>query len=130
MLKSRRRFMALVGGLVAAPQTAAKAAAQGMGLTTQTGLAAVQIAGEVGAPMATGPKKWALKEIANWGTDRAKRHRARNAQLLARILDSDLASMRSISPAAAHRIQIDRVTTRLEAESWSDLIWARDNDEW
>lgn len=131
MVSNRRGFLGLIGSVVAAPQTAAKTAAQAMGLSAPTGLLAAQIVKEGATPgMSSGPHEWAVEQIGLFWTDRHKRNRKAEVAMRSKLLDPDLASMRSISPSAAYSIQMSRTQKRVDDERWENLIWSRDNNKW
>ena len=60
---------------------------------------------------------WIRRTLSRFWSASAVRERRQQAEWEARHLDSDLASMRSLSPAAAYRLQCDRQFRRIEVRS-------------
>lgn len=130
---ARRSFLKLIGAAPIAGPVVAKEAAAKMGMGTLLGGAA-SLSGEtmdagysISLDKETNMLGWCKAELRNVFSDKnvsaVRQSIIRNGD--ARILDSDLAAMRSASPAAAYQIQIDRcVARRLEDErlSWLERI--------
>lgn len=110
-MSTRRKFLALVG---AAPAVAKEAASAAMGLSGPIG----QISAMVGAnaatpsgyPISTNDSgSWIQKALDRLNSDKGRAEIARDAKGMARILDPDLAALRSMSPSVAYRIQRSRI---------------------
>lgn len=120
---ARRGFLKLLPASVMAAPVAAKEAAAKMGLKGITGWGAGFVGGSGSAAPPGIDKDWiknALKELV----DKDYRQQLTNdiRRYDARHLDADLASMRSISPAAAYHLQIDRSVERALAERRFNLM--------
>lgn len=121
----RRSFLSLLAtGPVAAP-VAAQEAARKMGLVGLGSLGGLQsIERNVGTadcvPKPIAEKEWTLTRWSQFWSDEERNYRILRAKDEARILDPDLASMRSVSPCGAYSIQRDRVLNRIER---SELSW-------
>lgn len=114
MKANRRSFLALLGGVAASPTASAKAAAQAMGLSGALGGAAAainepRVIGHAGGPYSSQSTLDHISQLMNeMMSERGKMERRLNAAEVARRLDPDLASMRSMSPSAAYAIQRKR----------------------
>lgn len=115
--------MAFLPAALAAAPVAAKEAARKMGLEGAIG--SMGIGGGGLAPSGCSPipdgGSWVKRMIARFYSPQAKRERFYQAEWDARRLDSDLASMRSISPAVAYRIQLARSEKRIEGRNYVSL---------
>lgn len=127
MSLTRRRFL---GAAVAAP-VAAKEAAQKMGLESLASMppgaganAGIDSAFINAPPGLANDVDWAKRGLATLDSPREVAHRALMAKHQARILDADLAAMRSISPSAAYTLQRQRVEHWLRESRRSDFIEA------
>lgn len=124
---SRRKAL---GALMAAP-VAAKQAAEKMGLDSITDRGRAAGANVLGASEASPPStdyptpmtatEWARDAMKRLDSEQDRRDRMRRAHFVARTLDADLASFRSMSPASAHRIQRQRVFDEDEREQRANL---------
>lgn len=117
----RRSFLSL---FAAAPVVAQEAAAK-MGLSSMVSAAsmpAVGVGHAIGASPASSDDSWVKRAIAEYWSPQARRERENEAAHAARVLDPDLASMRSLSPSAAYSLQRARCLERIETER---LAWYR-----
>lgn len=120
---ARRGFLRLAA---LAPVAAREAAAK-MGLSPATSLS-----GGIGLPGASlsgesaGGDAWIKRALDAFGTARKAREINSRARAEARMLDPDLASMRSVSAAAAYTIQRSRCFRRIEA---AERQWLSDRLE-
>ena len=95
-------------GILAAAPVAASAAAAKMGLASTTSAAATSMPPMFGAPMSEA--SWLQKSLSSldlmpdWKLREIKEH----SRIYSRILDPDLASMRSVSASAAYMFQRGR----------------------
>jgi hypothetical protein len=113
-MTNRRSVLRLIGLAPIAAPVAAKEAAASMGLKTITTVSAGISGGGIyggGPPIAD--VSWVKRALAEFGNAKAQRHWDRHGRELARTLDSDIAAMRSISPAAAYQIQRGRLSIRI-----------------
>lgn len=133
--EGRRKFLRFLGaGAVSAP-VAAKETALAMGLTNGVGgsmigtlsgsLPAGRLALVSGAPIGNGFDPLYVtsevarlkRHIASLLTDDAREKARREARGSSLVLDPDIAAMRSLSPAAARRLQVERnIDRRIESE--------------
>lgn len=130
--EGRRKFLRFLGASAVAAPVAAKEAAIAMGLTN--GVGGSMIGAPIGslAPM-SGAKGngfdpfYAASEVARLKkqidgllTDDARDKARREARGSSLVLDPDIAAMRSLSPAAARRLQVERnIGRRIDSErSW------------
>lgn len=119
---NRRGFLKLLGAAPIAAPVVAKDAAQKIGLEGALG-------GNIG-PHFDGPmgvpdgdhRSWIKKALSRFWSPAQKRQRAESAEWMARRLDPDLASMRSLSPAAAYRIQYERCCGRIDQRARQNLL--------
>jgi hypothetical protein len=114
---ARRSFLKLIGVAPIAAPVAAQEAAAKMGLSGALALGetARHYGGEVAQCLPEDPgshRKWLLKELAELDSRERRSEYRRQERHDARILDSDLASMRSVSPASAYSFQLDRCVDR------------------
>jgi hypothetical protein len=112
MKADRRTFLRLIG---AAP-VAVQEVASKMGLSSATD--ALQASGwvggnNVGVPAHIGHSDWASEALRSFSTPFKQREFKERAAQSARILDPDLASLRSVSPSAAYSLQRDRCLDRV-----------------
>lgn len=122
---SRRKFF----GLAAAVPVVATAAATKMGLvsgTSNLGTGAMSASstlsgGHPGLPPSGSFADYLRRQIKEFWSPDAKRQREAEAAQHARMLDPDLASMRSLTPSAAYHIQRGRVVKRIEDERLASL---------
>ena len=135
MVIGRRGFFGFMGGAGVAAPSLAKEAASKMGLqaggsgSMAAKIAALQSESEnfsaPNSPMS--PEGWLRHELKGmWGHE-AVTERFEEACNQARHLDSDLASMRSLSPSVAYGIQVDRCYRRLTQRRKSYLEIAIEN---
>lgn len=121
---ARRRFLSLLGAAPAAIPVIAKEAAAKLGLEGALGgmlgphtlppcLPSVDSCG-IGTS-----EHWAKQAMRKFWSPTKKRERAETIDGSARRLDPDLASMRSISPAAAYQLQRARCKSRIEQQNWN-----------
>lgn len=134
---ARRSFLKLIGAAPIAGPVVAKEAAAKMGMSSLLGGAGAAMGGSGEALLRGGLNKqegswldWAQAELRNVFSERnvaeMRRRVIRNGE--ARLLDADLASMRSASPAAAYQLQIERCVARgLENERLNWLERIRDH---
>lgn len=112
----RRNFLRILATAPVAAPVAVKEAAAKMGLSSVT--AAFASGGNVGlqtgVPM--GDREYTQQRWEYFLSSGGRRDRVRQAQFLARTLDSDIAAMRSISPAGAYALQVERALARIESE--------------
>ncbi len=118
-MSTRRNVLRLIGMAPVAAPVAAKEAAASMGLKGVIG-APTYGAGREGpvGPAAEDMLKNALKQLTSKSYIRDME---KDASYAARILDSDIASFRSISPAAAYAIQRTRYVHRIPQERRAQL---------
>lgn len=115
MSVARRKFLSLLAIAPAAVPVAAKEAASRMGLSAVTTMTATAAnVGSSGYPSPIGEKEYLSDRISQFWTDEMREQRIENARHQARLLDADLASMRSMSPSAAYAIQRGRSVAREE----------------
>ena len=132
--EGRRKFLRFLGASAVAAPVAAKEAAIAMGLTN--GVGGSMIGAPIGslAPMSgAGAMRngfdpfYAASEVARLKkqidgllTDDARDKARREARGSSLVLDPDIAAMRSLSPAAARRLQVERnIGRRIDSErSW------------
>ena len=121
MNTSRRRFFGVLAAAPAAVPVVLKEAASKLGL--EGALGGSIAGGASGTPAMPQPAggNWVKKAIKNFWSKSSKRERAQTVEWQSRRLDPDLASLRSISPAAAYQIQRGRYQVRVEEQSWEYL---------
>lgn len=121
-MASRRHFLSFLVAAPAAIPVIAKEAARKLGLEGALGgtLGPHTLPG-YGVPGVAAGGHWAHDAIKRFWSPRRQRERRETIEGAARRLDADLASMRSLSPSAAYRIQYDRTKTRIETQNWDYL---------
>ena len=136
--KGRRGFLSLIPLAPVAATVAAKEAAATMGLSGPLNAVGYgvggmpQMAGYANSPVPSGASPWFLDAFKNFmAPETIEGHRI-NAKGMARILDPDIAAMRSISPAQAYAMQVDRCFERLRKQEKSYLDremerWTKEN---
>lgn len=132
---NRRNILRLLGAAPVAGPSVAKEAARRMGLYTAAFFAGVpQTAEQAGvtgsaAPMAgaaipdgpAGYLSYLRAELAEFYDEDQKQARADTARYYARALDTDLASLRSVSPAWAYQTQYARTMKRVDDERYATI---------
>ena len=121
---NRRGFLAAIVALpVAAKEAAGKLGLQGpLGWGVEGGLLHGPHPGSALASSADAESFW-QRQLRKFTTSRSQqRYRRISARQDARRLDPDLASMRSISPAAAYALQCDRCVARHERDGRQAII--------
>ena len=134
-MSSRRGFLKLIGAAPIALPVAAKEAAVSMGLSGPLGAGAgmantIGYATSIGGPMPCDPASegdYLRSRLAEIMSPQNLSRFRQEAKHEARMLDADIAAMRSISPSAAFSMQIERaVQKRIEQErSWIDQSIAK-----
>jgi hypothetical protein len=134
--KARRGFLKLMPAAPLAATVAAKEAAASMGLSgplnAMSYLGNVGMAGYGSGPPTMSNTPWFVDAYKNFmSPDTIEQHRA-SAKGQARLLDADIAAMRSISPAQAYAMQVDRCFERLRKQEKSFIDkemerWTKDN---
>lgn len=124
---ARRKFMTFLPVAPVAAMAAAKEAiAARMGLMGPIGYrASSHYADVVGIPPCSNNEPWFEYTLKNFFTNEEIERRRRHAQSLSRVLDPDLAAHRSLSPAVAYGIQIERCIKRIEVVERRDAEKAR-----
>lgn len=109
---SRRKILALFSAAPAALPVAIKEAAEKAGIGSIT---AHQPAADFGVEAIPGPYvnhdghiKWLRDRLSRLGSDQHAFDRQRRAEEQAYRLNPNLAALRSVSPAVAYRIEVDR----------------------
>lgn len=124
-MSSRRGFLKLLGvAPVAAPAAATNAAAS-MGLVEAVGGTSVVIGqGGVGGyvPTPMDNEGWVKRAWAAVASGEKKQDETKTAKESTLILDSDVAALRSVSPAFKRMVQVDRLVERRVAEHRRRLI--------
>ena len=123
MTTNRRSFLGLLAAAPAAIPVIAKDAAAKMRLTSITGPGENHYMGE--APSEAygwgSDASWIKDAIKKMFSEDAIQERMDHARHNARILDGDIASMRSLSPSAAYEIQVKRCYDRLTKKEKGNL---------
>lgn len=126
---ARRRFLSFLVAAPAAVPVIAKEAAAKLGLEGALGgmIGPHTLPGYgVPASLSTGASEhWAKRALREFWSPAKQRERAETIDGAARRLDPDLASMRSLSPAAAYQLQRTRCKARVEQKSLDHY-----NDHW
>ncbi len=111
--KARRGFLKLMPAAPLAATVAAKEAAASMGLSGPLNGAAlglgpntIGMAGCGNSVPDDGP--WILNAMKNFMSPETIEQHRMSAKAQARVLDADIAAMRSISPAQAYAMQVER----------------------
>lgn len=120
-MSNRRSFLRMLGVAPVAAPVAAKEAAVAMGLSSSAGTAGMMLGGNV--PMSaqvgfgiTNEKENIAKRMAALLSSNA-RDEARREIGRGRLLDADIAALRSVSPAFANVVQIERdIDARIDNE--------------
>ena len=124
-MSSRRGFLKLLGvAPVAAPAAATNAAAS-MGLVEAVGSTSVVIGqGGVGGygPPTMDNEGWIKRAWAAVASGERRRDETMSAKESTLVLDSDVAALRSVSPAFKRMVQVDRLVERRVAEHRRRLI--------
>lgn len=121
-MSTRRGFLRLIGAAPVAAPVALKEAAVSMGLSGPIGMGAAALGGipaNGGYPI--GPDKgWLMKQLTELYSPQKQDEFHQQARHMARVLDADIAALRSISPARAYQMQIERAVAQLTAneKSW------------
>jgi len=123
-MSTRRKFLTLVG---AAPAVAKEAASAAMGLSGPIGPISAMVgsnaAAPSGYPISSGDGgSWVKKALERLDSEKGRKEIRQDAKNIARILDPDIAAMRSLSPSVAYRIQIGRVESKLLADRRAYLL--------
>lgn len=110
-MSTRRGFLRLIGAAPVALPVAAKEAAVSMGLSGPIGAASAAHPG--GSPGAAADKSWVMRRLAEMYSPEKQAEFRMQARHNARVLDADIAAMRSISPSTAFTIQVEREMSRI-----------------
>lgn len=125
-MSTRRNFMAMIGISPIAGPVVAKEAAVAMGLSGPIGgaLANGGYAISPGAPvgLAGGGRSWAQRALDYMNSDVGAREIDADARHAARVLDPDLAAMRSVSPAYAYRRQRERCEIEIRERRTASIM--------
>jgi hypothetical protein len=129
IMSTRRSVLRLIGLAPIAGPVAAKEAAASMGLSALTsvgsGLSAGMASVNYGSPVG-GENSWVNRAIATFNSPAKQRELDARAKDYARILDPDIAAMRSLSPAAAYHLQRARARERVAI---TEMQWLKDQLE-
>lgn len=122
--KSKRSFLALLPSAPFGAAAAAKEAAASMGLSGPLNAAAMLngmpiSGGEYAGPCNSSGTPWFVNAAAQFMNPETIKVHRQNAMHQARVLDADIAAMRSISPSRAYLMQVDRCFERLRASEKS-----------
>lgn len=124
MKVARRGFLSLLAAAPMAVPVAVKDAAAKMGLSAVTGPG--EMMGSIGgnSPVGNGYDEagYITQSIKEFWSPQVAADRAEQARSRASRLDPDLAAMRSVSPAWAHRVQTARCLREIEQHQTS---WMR-----
>lgn len=120
-MSNRRKFLALIGAAPIAAPVIAKEAAAAMGLSGPIGMSQFANGGNIGAPIATvnGSGSYISRlrdQILGLESGDEIPGLMGDAAYRARVLDADLAAMRSVSPAWAYRQQMRRAADQIRTE--------------
>ena len=123
---SRRKILSLFAAAPAALPVAVKEIAAKAGIGSVTDLAPVHAASAMAPDYAVGAGpdgmgwdgniRWLKHRLSAVNTEHQRYHRRRRAEELAHRLNPNLASLRSVSPAAAYRIEVERRMKDLEED--------------
>ena len=126
-MSTRRKFLALVGMAPVAVPVAAKEAAAAMGVSGPLGAGSAGmniVAG--GYPMANSVEEdhdgFLKRKLKRLDGGEEGEHSANDARYSARVLDADIASLRSISPSAAYAIQRQRTFDEFKRRRRASLL--------
>ena len=112
---SRRKILALFAAAPAALPVAVKEAAEKAGIGSAATMAPVVDHGmALPGPSWDGQIKWIKDRLLNLGSQQNAYNRHCRAEEQAHRLNPNLASLRSISPAVAYRIEYERQIKKLE----------------
>lgn len=125
MESNRRGFLGLLASAPLAARAVADQAAAKMGLSTAFDTSNAVYGQSMGVPMPARADggSWVRQALADMMTDRSRQQRRDQAREEARVLDPDLASMRSLSPSAAYAIQRKRSYQRITDRERKYLNW-------
>lgn len=122
---NRRSFLSLLAAAPAASQLAAKEAAMGLSNISTSGFGEASSFGATGLQEVAVPKpaSWSLSEAVSYFV-KAKRSNYENHRIKieARVLDPDVASLRSVSLAQMYAIQLKRIEDRHERERREEFV--------
>ncbi len=134
--KARRGFLKLLPAAPVAATVAAKQAAISMGLSgpinAAAGLGGIST-GYGGIPVPSDCQNpWFIDALKTFSSKETIEGHRISARGMARVLDPDLAAMRSISPAQAYQIQVERCFQRFRQREKSYIdremeLWAKQN---
>lgn len=125
-MSNRRSFLRLLGMAPIAAPAAAKEAAAAMGLSNGIGVTGV-IGNMASTGIASGghpeafSKTWILNRLADCNSA-VKRAEIKRQITGGMVLDADIAAMRSIAPAMARQMQMERLVDRQVA---NETDWLR-----
>ncbi len=135
--KARRGFLKLMPAAPLAATVAAKQAAAAMGLSGPLNAAAfamgpntIGMAG-YGNPVPS-DTPWFLDAMKRFMSPETIENHRTNAKGMARVLDADIAAMRSISPSQAYAMQVERCFDQIRKQEKSYLdremeSWTKNN---
>lgn len=122
---SRRGFLALLGTAPIAAPVVAKDAAATMGLLSlgrnAASVGATVMGYDGGPPNVTSRESWAARSLRLFWSRRSVKVREVHADALALVLSPNLASLRSISPAAAYAINRTRSRAKINDDYWTEI---------
>lgn len=131
--KGRRGFLALLPAAPFGAAAAAKEAAASMGLVGPIG-ASSSMAGLVGGgalqsciPSASN-EHWIVEALRSFNSPERIKNDMEFAKSAARVLDPDIAALRSVSPSQAYQMQVQRVFKARREHEKNCL--KREFDEW
>lgn len=120
---SRRKILSLFTAAPVALPVAIKEAAERAGIGSAAALAPVPSEQPMVSDYTVAPERdwsgqirWLKHRLGVVDTEHQRYHRRRRAEQDAHRLNPNLASLRSVSPAVAYRIEVDRRLRRLEEE--------------
>lgn len=123
---SRRKILSLFAAAPAALPVAIKEIAEKAGIGSAASMAPVSAHGAIVADYAVGAGpagegwdgniRWLKHRLSVVDTEHQRYHRRRRAEELAHRLNPNLASLRSVSPAVAYRIEVERRVKAMKEE--------------
>jgi len=122
---ARRGFLRLLPAIPFGATAAAKEAAASMGLSGPIGVSSANALyghGLSASPDVIGDgKPWCLRMLETFDDPQTLAEQRREAAATARTLDSDIAALQSVSPAAKYRLQLDRTLAVIRRERKAGL---------
>lgn len=135
--KARRGFLKLIPGAPVGVAVAAKEVAASMGLSGPINPVAGYLGGNIGYAKAqaipgSSTVPWFVDAFKQFMSAETIENHRNSAKGMARVLDADIAAMRSISPSQAYQMQVERCYERLRKQEKSYIDkemerWTKDN---